>query len=198
MKIGGLIVAAGLSSRMKDFKPMMKIGERSIIKRIILTFKKAKIDPIVIVTGFKANELESHLSDTDVICIRNENYRTTEMFDSVKIGLRYLKNRCEKILFTPCDIPLFSDESIKKLIESNELLAKPVYNSIGGHPILIDCSLIYSILSYSGDGGLKNAINSTNIPIKKIEVNDKGILLDADTKEDYENLLFIYNEKINL
>jgi len=192
LKVAGLIVAAGLSSRMNDFKPMMKIGDKSIIKRVILTFKKAKLDPIVVVTGFKAEELENHLSDMQVTCIRNENFKTTEMFDSVKIGLKYLENKCDKLLFTPGDIPLFSLQSIIKLIESEERLAKPVHNGIGGHPLMIDCSLITSIISYDGCSGLKGAIQSINIPIKKVEVFDEGILLDADTKEDYEKLLNVY------
>jgi CTP:molybdopterin cytidylyltransferase MocA len=192
MKVGGLIVAAGLSSRMQDFKPMMKIGNQSIIQRVISTFKTAGLDPIVVITGFKGDQLEEHLADMPVVCIRNKDYGTTEMFDSVKMGLAYLENRCETLLFTPGDIPLFSIQSINALLASHEKLAKPVCNGKGGHPLKMDASLIHAILSYNGEMGLKGAIQATNSPVKAIEVADSGVLLDADTREDYEALVSLY------
>lgn len=195
MKVAGLIVAAGLSSRMKDFKPMMQIGNQTIIKRVILTLKEAGANPIVVITGFKADQLEKSLKDTDVICLRNDKYETTQMFDSIKIGLEYLKNRCDTLLFTPGDIPLVSTESVKQLLESNEKLAKPVCNGRGGHPLLIDSSFIDPILACNKDGGLKVALQELNFNVKKIEVRDKGVLLDADTKQDFENLVLFYKSK---
>jgi CTP:molybdopterin cytidylyltransferase MocA len=195
MKVAGLIVAAGLSSRMKDFKPMMKIGNQTIIKRVILTLKEAGANPIVVITGFKADELEESLKDIDVICLRNDKYATTQMFDSVKIGLEYLKDRCDTVLFTPGDIPLFSLESVRQLLKSGEKLAKPVCNGRGGHPLLIDSSFIDSILACNKDGGLKAALQELDLCVKKIEVRDKGVLLDADTKQDFENLVSFYQSK---
>ena len=195
MKVAGLIVAAGLSSRMKDFKPMMQIGNQTIIKRVILTLKEAGATPIVVITGFKADELEESLKDIDVICLRNNKYATTQMFDSVKIGLEYLEDRCDTVLFTPGDIPLFSLESVRQLLESGEKLAKPVCNGKGGHPLLIDSSFIDSILACNKDGGLKAALQELDLSVKKIEVRDKGVLLDADTKQDFENLVSFYKSK---
>ena len=37
MQIGALIVAAGMSSRMGDFKPMLSIGSISVAQRVIAT-----------------------------------------------------------------------------------------------------------------------------------------------------------------
>ena len=35
MKVNGLILAAGMSSRMGDFKPLMKINNKTMIERSI-------------------------------------------------------------------------------------------------------------------------------------------------------------------
>ena len=92
MTVGALITAAGMSSRMGDFKPMLNIGSISIAQRVIATFQQAGVDKIVMVTGYNATLLERHLAGNGVVFLRNEAYETTQMFDSVKIGLRYLQD----------------------------------------------------------------------------------------------------------
>ena len=91
MKTGAVIVAAGMSSRMGDFKPMLKMGSISIVQRIIANFQHADVFPIVVVTGFRADELEKHISKLGVISVRNNSYEETEMFDSAKLGFDFIK-----------------------------------------------------------------------------------------------------------
>lgn len=196
MKSGAVVVAAGMSSRMNDFKPMMKIGSISTINRVITTLKQGGVDRVVVITGFQSKMLEKHLSKENIICLYNENYETTGMFDSAKIGLQYLMNKCDKILFTPADIPLFSVNTVKKLLKSEALLAKPVCENKGGHPLLIDAKLIPSILSYKGEGGLKKSLLYTKAKLERIEVNDMGTLLDADTQEDFKELLKYHSTQV--
>ena len=86
MQTGALIVAAGKSSRMGDFKPMLQLGSISIAQRVINNFRQAGISKIVVVTGYNADALERHLASNHVIFLRNEDYETTHMFDSVRIG----------------------------------------------------------------------------------------------------------------
>ena len=106
MKTAALIVAAGMSSRMGDFKPMLSIGSISVAQRVVAAFQQAGIRKIVMVTGLNAVTLERHLAGSGVIFLRNDAYETTQMFDSVKIGLAYLQGKCDAVLFTPVDIPL--------------------------------------------------------------------------------------------
>ena len=60
-KTGAVLVAAGLSSRMKDFKPMLPFGTSTASRHMIGMLKSLKADPIVVVTGYRAEELEAHL-----------------------------------------------------------------------------------------------------------------------------------------
>ncbi len=118
METGVVIVAAGISSRMGDFKPMLNIGSISIAQRIIATFRQAGMERIVVVTGYNADVLEHHLSKSGVVFLRNENYRTTQMFDSALIGLRYLAGKCSRAFFNPVDIPLFTADTVARLLRS--------------------------------------------------------------------------------
>lgn len=196
MQIGAVIVAAGMSSRMGDFKPMLNIGSISIAQRIVATFHQAGVTKIAVVTGYNAPLLERHLSNSGLVFLRNEDYASTQMFDSAKIGLAYLRDKCERILFTPVDIPLFTAMTVTELIESGAELCCPVCEGRTGHPLLIASSLVDAILADSGEGGLQGAIARCGAEMLQIPVDDPGVLHDADTPADYKALLQFHNEQL--
>ena len=191
-----LIVAAGMSSRMGDFKPMLTIGAMSIAERVITTFQQAGVRRIVVVTGYQAELLEHHLAGREVVFLRNERYAQTQMFDSACLGLRYLREKCDRVLFTPVDIPLFTAATVRALLESDAALACPNCDGKPGHPTLISADLIDGILSDSGENGLQGAFSRCGVPMEQIPVTDPGVLHDADTPDDYQNLLRYHNEQL--
>lgn len=196
MNIGAVIVAAGMSTRMKDFKQLMKIGDLTMAERVIVNFRRAGVKDIVMVTGCQAKKLEKELCHLGVTFLRNENYETTQMFDSAKIGLTYLKDRCDKILFCPVDVPFFSDETVDKLLKQKGKLVFPVCKNKIGHPICIDSFLLPGILEYQGDNGLKGALDSLDVEPVKVYVEDEGAITDADTEEDYDYLVKLHNARL--
>ena len=196
MQTAALIVAAGMSSRMGDFKPMLNIGSISIAQRVIATLQQAGVDKIVVITGYNATQLERHLAGLGVVFLRNENYETTQMFESACIGLQYLQDKCDRILFTPVDIPLFTAATVQALLESDASLACPVCDGKRGHPILIASSLINAILADTGDDGLRGALDRCGVSMLELPVSDRGVLHDADTPEDYKALLAFHNEQL--
>ena len=122
MQIGALIVAAGMSSRMGDFKPMLNIGSISVAQRIIATLTQSGVSKIVMVTGYNAAMLERHLAGNGIIFLRNEDYETTQMFDSVRIGLRYLLDMPAATINAPICIetpPLIVSKSKLQIIASS-------------------------------------------------------------------------------
>ena len=196
MQIGAVIVAAGMSSRMGDFKPMLNIGSISIAQRIVATFHQAGVTKIVVVTGYNAQLLERHLANNGLVFLRNENYASTQMFDSAKIGLSWLKDKCDRILFTPVDIPLFTAMTVTSLIESGAELACPVCEDRTGHPLLISASLAERLLEDGGEGGMQGAISRCGTEMTLVPVEDPGVLHDADTPDDYKALLRYHNEQL--
>lgn len=196
METGAVVVAAGMSSRMGDFKPMLNIGSISIAQRVVATLKQAGAARVVVVTGYNAEELERHLASSGVVFLRNENYRTTHMFDSALIGLRYLRDKCRQVLFTPVDIPLFTAATVDALLTSGAELACPVCGGTRGHPILMSANVIDRVLEDSGESGLDGALSRCGVPMTLVEVDDPGILHDADTPEDYRELLRMHNSQL--
>ena len=196
MQIGALVVAAGMSKRMGEFKPMLSIGAISVAQRVIATLTQAGVSKIVMVTGYNATALERHLSGNGIIFLRNEDYETTQMFDSVKIGLQYLQDKCDKVLFTPVDVPLFTARTVSAILTSGAELACPMCEGRQGHPILIANRLIGEILEDCGEQGLKGAMDRCSVPLTRVEVDDPGTIHDADTPEDFSALVDYHNSQL--
>ena len=148
---GGIIVAAGKTSGKDEVHQLLKIGSITAVKRIVLTFQQVGISPIVVITGYGAEEIDHDLADYGVIFLRNQHYENSQMFDSAKIGLDYLQTKCDQVIFNPANVPMFSPETIKRMMECGEKLISPSYHGKAGHPLLISSELIPRILSYNGN-----------------------------------------------
>ena len=179
-------MAAGMSTRMKQTKQIMKFGNDTMVERIVKSFYAAGVRDVAIVVGYKAEEIKEALKDYPVTFLYNKDYATTQMFDSVKIGLEYWKDRCDRILFCPVDASAFSMKTLEELLTHEEDWIYPFCNGRIGHPILIANHLLPRILAHTGGGGLKGALDSLGISPVVMEVTDAGSVMDADTPEDYK------------
>ena len=104
-KFGGLIAAASKKAAL----PMLQIGTIPIIKRIVISFQQAGIFPIVIITGVDEDEVKYQLSNYGVIFIPNQQPDHPQLLDSVKIGLQYLQGKCDRVAFTPVNVPMWKN-----------------------------------------------------------------------------------------
>ncbi len=70
MNYGAIITAIGMSSRMKEFKQLIRIGDVSFAERVIDNFRRAGVEDIAMITGFRALELEKALDRQGIVFIR--------------------------------------------------------------------------------------------------------------------------------
>lgn len=198
MKTGALIAAAGFSDKKKGGSPLEQVGTITAIERIVATLRHAGISRIVVVTGHNRDELERLLVSNHVIFLKNEHYETTDMLESVKIGLQYLKGKCERILFTPADIPLFTSHTVVSILNTDGPIVVPVCKEEQGHPVLFHESLIDRILSFNQTGGLQVFLRDHPSDIVYLPVDDRGILQKApeESQDEYNRLLKLHNSNL--
>lgn len=183
------MVAAGMSSRMKAFKPMLPFGDSTISLHIISLLKTLGIDPIVVVTGHLAKELEAHLSCTGVRFVKNERYRETQMFDSVKLGIHAISEECDRIMIMPMDIPAIMPETFRRILKIDADLVRTVFEGEPGHPVIVRSRLGEELCGYKGNRGLRGAIEQSGISVTDVEVEDQAVCWDVDTPQEYQDLL---------
>ena len=190
-KIAALILAAGYSSRMVDFKTLLTLGGVKVIERVIHTFREAGIVDIVVVVGYRADELIPILDDLKVRYVFNENY-DAGMFSSIIRGVQSLPPETQGFFLLPGDMPLVKSHTIRLLsrafrkFQANVIY--PVFQNRRGHPPLIGALCFPEILSANQTGGLRPILGKYENTAYDLEVLDEGVLLDLDTREEYQKM----------
>lgn len=180
----GLILAAGRSSRMGEFKPLLELDGVSMIRRVAGMMLRAGCDPVLVVTGRQAPRLEVHLAGWPVSFVHNPDYARTQQLDSLRLGLAALEGRSRRALICPADVPLVSDRTVRLLLETEALFARPVFGERAGHPVSMALALTPYLLSYDGPRGLWGAMEYGQVAVRDLPVEDAAVVMDNDTPED--------------
>lgn len=195
-KIGAVIAAAGKFDEEEGISPFMKLGSISLIRRVVLIFQQAQVDSIVVVTGYQSFELEHHLASYGVIFIHNEDYENSDKFTSLKLGLDFLKDSCDKVFFSSLGIPMVMPQTLRKMAMTDNMITIPSFQNKSGHPLLLDSKLIPALLEYKGTDGMQGAIQSTGYEREFLHVEDEGILLSVENIALLEDSLAEHNEHL--
>src|SRR6266496_4207327 len=110
-----LILAAGYSSRMGQFKPRLPLGNCSAVERVIDGFQAAGIRDVIVVTGHRAQELTAVLRSRRVRCVFNAQYHDG-MYSSIVTGLRAIPPGTNACFVLPADVPLVRSSTIEALL----------------------------------------------------------------------------------
>jgi molybdenum cofactor cytidylyltransferase len=190
-EIVAVILAAGYSSRMEVFKPLLDLGGKPVISRVIDTFVNAGICDVRVVVGYNRDLLVSVLDKLKVRAVVNDKY-AEGMFSSVRAGLESLEQHVKAFYILPVDVPLVQSRTVRYLAENymcnRGRILVPCYRGSRGHPPLIDAKFRQSILDYDGEGGLKGALHQSEPDISLVPVPDENILFDIDSLSDYIEL----------
>ncbi|MCP4574963.1 MAG: NTP transferase domain-containing protein [Deltaproteobacteria bacterium] len=192
-KITAVILSAGKSSRMRcGFKPLLPLGNRTVLAHVIQSYRDAGIEDICVVTGHRGEALKPVIKDFHVCAVENPEYEQG-MFSSVQAGLQALDAGIRGVFVHPVDIPLVRPATLKKMgavfhNNSNRILM-PVYQDRCGHPPLIAGGFIRLILAWTGENGLQGALSQLQNKMTTVETADEGILSDMDRDEDYRRIV---------
>lgn len=191
-KIAALVLAAGYSSRMGAFKPLLPLGETTVIEKAVSSFLAAGIQDIRVVVGHRAGEVIPVLDRLGVKSIINDHY-SRGMYSSVTTGVRSFEPEVQAFFLLPGDNPLVKPQTILELIqfylESEAGIIYPCFKGLRGHPPLISARYVKSILAWNQPGGLRALLSNYAMDALNVEVADQGVLLDMDNPVDYQKVL---------
>lgn len=193
--VAAIILAAGVSSRMGTFKPLLPLGNKTVIEHVVATFLSAGVRDIRVILGHKARNVIAVLENLAVSWSINDDYQS-EMFKSVKVGVGGLKHDSKSFFILPVDIPLVRPQTLQMLMgssgnESSQIIY-PTFLGKRGHPPLIPRQYTEKLTHWSGTGGLKVFLEQYDDSSLDVSVFDQGILMDMDTSEQYNQIVARY------
>lgn len=198
MKLGAVILAAGFSSRMGAFKPLLALGNTTVLEHVAETFRHAEITPVV-VTGYKHEDIETLAAKINVQTLHNPRFEEG-MFTSIQTGFGYAANAgFEGVFLLPTDIPLVRSGTIRFMQADFAKhkaacdLWQPVFNKRRGHPPLLKRDLVHSIANLPPNDNLRDALAAVALDRKRaVPVYDRYVLRDMDYPADYVDMLDEY------
>lgn len=199
--LAAIILAAGKSTRMGCDKPLLPLGDRTVVERVVDLFQSAGITDVRVVVGHHAERLMPVVRLAGAMPVFNPRY-AEGMFTSVTAGVSTLDSRCPGFFVLPVDVPLVREHTIRRLADAwrtgpadgdpktdgGRAVLHPTFMGRRGHPPIVGGGHIREILQWSGDGGLRAYLSEQGGCAREIPVADRFILTDMDTPEDYRRI----------
>lgn len=189
-QFGACILAAGFSSRMGRFKPLLSLNDELVIQRVIRVSKAVGIQNIAVVTGHNREEILPVLTAAGAEEAYNRRFEEG-MFTSIQTGIAALPPELDGFFILPVDCPLVTEEILRVLMEKfdPQRFTVPCYRGKKGHPLLVPAGYREEILKHDGKGGLKAITDRDFDQMRRIEVDYEGVVMDMDTPQAYEEIL---------
>ncbi len=187
--IAAVILSAGTSARMGSFKPLLPLGNRTVLEHVIETAGAAGVKQIRVVVGHRAEALAPVVERAGASPVFNDAY-DQGMFSSVCAGLKSLGPAVAAFFLLPVDVSLVRPATFRRLAAAwakrPERIVYPVFTGKRGHPPLVPAALIPAILQSPGDGGLRKVLEGFEDRALDVAVADENILFDVDRPGDFE------------
>ena len=183
-----IILAAGSSRRMGTQKLLLPFGQSTIIETVVDNVLNSSVDHVMVVLGANQPEIQEVLIKRPVQFCHNLEHELG-MLSSVKCGIRALPSDAVVTLIYLGDQPGIPPSVTNAVMNaySEELfgIVIPVHMHRRGHPLLVDMKYRKKIEELNLEDGLRTLRHHFPEDVLEVEVDEPGILVDIDTREDY-------------
>jgi CTP:molybdopterin cytidylyltransferase MocA len=177
---------------MGRLKPLLPLGEGSVIEHVAGTFRSEGIQDILVVLGHRSKEIIPALEKYSLAWKENPHY-SEGMLSSIKTGIETLSGGTDAFFIMPVDIPLVRPATLRRILAWHAAhpgkILYPSFQRQKGHPPLIPSLCREDILRYDGPGGLQRCLEAWDRDSREVAVADQGVLVDMDTPDDYAVIL---------
>jgi molybdenum cofactor cytidylyltransferase len=186
--VAAVLLAAGKSSRMGSCKPLLPLGDSTVIDRCLKTLHQRGVNDIVVVLSIHGEDVarEAHNHSVQIVVNPDE---SGDMASSIRAGRDNTTPETSGIIIALCDYPLVLPSTVKALIEQHtkhpECIITPTYYGRRGHPLLLPRSILEELTE---GNTLRDVLRKDATRIREVPLEDAGILIDMDTPDDYRNV----------
>jgi molybdenum cofactor cytidylyltransferase len=188
--IAGVVLAAGAAARMGQPKLLLLWNGETLIHRAARIALEAGLQPVVVVTGAWAVEMQTALTGLTIQVRHNPDWEVGQS-TSVRAGIGALPDQTEAVVFMLGDQPYVSSELIQALVktytQNRPVILAPFVGEKRTNPVLFDRSMFNALCHLQGDAGARSLFGQ--YPPTSMPWPDEKLFLDIDTPEDYRKLI---------
>jgi len=187
--VAGVVLAAGMSSRMGRNKLLFDVSGEPLVRRTVRAAIAGGLDPIFVVLGHDPEAIRDALASLPCRFVTNSNY-ADGMNSSVCAGFAVLPPGIAAGVVLLADMPLVAADMILALVAQYRSGGAPLilsdYAGVSAPPVLVDRSLFGGLLS-EGKGCGKR-LRRLHPELAATISWPAASLADLDAPEDYERL----------
>jgi molybdenum cofactor cytidylyltransferase len=185
-RVAGIILAAGLSSRMGSNKLLEEIDGTPLLRKTVDVASASDLGPVIVVTGHQAEEIRKALSGTDVTFVHNPQY-AEGLSTSLRAGIASVPEDADGALILLGDMPEIPTELIARMLAAfspadGRSICVATASGKRGNPVLWGRQFFAEIEQVTGDSGAKHLIGAHDGFVCEVET-DGVVFYDVDTPE---------------
>jgi molybdenum cofactor cytidylyltransferase len=189
-RVAGVVLAAGLSTRMGENKMLLQLGGRTLVRRAVATALAGGLDPVLVVVGHERERVEKELTGLRCTPVFNAEY-ARGIHASLKSGIAALPDETPAAAVLLGDMPLVTDEMVRALVEAfrhaSAPLAISVYGEVVAPPIVYGKALFPELRAIDGDGCGKRVVKRHRAEALELRWPEET-LTDLDLPQDLERI----------
>lgn len=189
MKIAGLILAAGGSSRMGDQNKLLQLIDGTpMVKKVVASCLHSNLSSIYVVLGHDSEWINNCISTEGINFVNNEDWRLG-MASSINSGIGAMNNDFDGAMILLGDMPYIETKLIDQMIElfQEYKIVVPVKNGRQGNPVLFSSTFFNDLQSIDGDKGAKRVIQENFSSVVLTHVMTNAIFRDIDTPQQMKD-----------
>lgn len=188
--ISSILLAAGMSTRMGEPKALLDWGGEPLIAYQIRQLQEAGVDEVVVVLGYRADDIHRKLHGLTYRSVLNPLYQHGRA-GSLRAGAKAINREASAIVILNVDQPRPAD-LIRSVVEAHTPAAsatRPAQGDRHGHPVVLAGRLLGELLAATDEQrGLRGVLAGHQDAIVDVP-SDERCLLDLNTPDEYEAAL---------
>jgi molybdenum cofactor cytidylyltransferase len=186
-KVAAIILAAGQSRRMGGpNKLLARFDGEPLIRRIARRAISSRADPVIVVTGHRAEDVSAVLEGLNVQVVHNADF-ADGLATSLKAGLQAVPEEAGGALVLLADMPEISTAIIDRLVDafrarSGPAIVLPTIAGKRGNPVLWARDYFPELMSVTGDTGARHILAQHEEAVERVEIG-AAAGTDVDTPE---------------
>ena len=191
--VAAIVLAAGTSERFAGGnKLLVPFRETTVLGQTIQNIISAGIETITVISGYDSEAVSGLATGAGVNVLENRDFKQG-MATSIALGITGLEDDVASALIVLGDMPLVRPKTIQVLCQAldrgqDKKIVVPVMQQKWGNPVLWHQDFFPMLANLSGDRGAKQIIRSHPEAVLELAVDDPGIHMDLDTREDMDAL----------
>jgi CTP:molybdopterin cytidylyltransferase MocA len=179
VKIAGVVLAAGASTRLGRPKQSVVLGGETLLERAVRVAREAELSPVIVVVR-ELDDWAARLRALGYVVVVNAE-AAEGMAASIRCGVRVAETlHAVGVVVMACDQVLLRAEHLRALCAEPGKVTASEYAGRRGVPAYFPAEVFGALMELRGDVGAREMLREA------AAVVDEGLAVDVDTEADVE------------